>query len=316
MQSVMKQALEALVYLHDERDIIHRDIKPENVLLKSKSPTVHIKLCDFGLSKLPECTMSFCGTRQYVAPEVATYQYNKSVDIWALGVLGCQFLRGLPAEPPYEPGKLTPHWMKSWAEILRQNLGQSEFEKGPEVNLLKRMLHKSPHRRPSAKACLLDPWFQDPLLSSQAGREEINVETLSATSEEPTVILGPPKEDIPGTDIPGVLQKRTRPSETTTCTKQSEMGVKDNLPDKKFKSSMRGNEVNGNNGASILSQEISFHSAWSLQRPDPDAIHAFAKPARFSDENRSQRDKKKGVSDRANVARLQRAQIRYARGIS
>lgn len=58
----------ALQYLHDQR-IIYRDLKPENILLDSVG---HIKLTDFGLAKIltTEKTYTFCGTPEYMAPEV------------------------------------------------------------------------------------------------------------------------------------------------------------------------------------------------------------------------------------------------------
>lgn len=77
----------ALEYLHDN-DIIYRDLKPENILLDSEG---HIALCDFGLSKddLKERTKTFCGTTEYLAPELLLDEtgYTKMVDFWSLGVL-------------------------------------------------------------------------------------------------------------------------------------------------------------------------------------------------------------------------------------
>lgn len=67
-----------------------RDLKPENILLDA---TGHIALCDFGLSKadLPsdQLTNTFCGTTEYLAPEVLLDDqgYSKLVDFWSLGVL-------------------------------------------------------------------------------------------------------------------------------------------------------------------------------------------------------------------------------------
>ncbi|RKF58523.1 Serine/threonine-protein kinase SCH9 [Golovinomyces cichoracearum] len=79
----------ALQHLH-MHDIVYRDLKPENILLDANG---HIALCDFGLSKANltknETTNTFCGTTEYLAPEVLLDEsgYTKMVDFWSLGVL-------------------------------------------------------------------------------------------------------------------------------------------------------------------------------------------------------------------------------------
>ncbi|KAJ7117386.1 putative serine/threonine protein kinase [Mycena crocata] len=79
----------ALGHLH-KYDIVYRDLKPENILLDA---TGHVALCDFGLSKpdlrSDELTTTFCGTTEYLAPEMLLDElgYSKIVDFWSLGVL-------------------------------------------------------------------------------------------------------------------------------------------------------------------------------------------------------------------------------------
>lgn len=79
----------ALEHLHNH-DIVYRDLKPENILLDANG---HIALCDFGLSKANlaanATTNTFCGTTEYLAPEVLLDDtgYSKMVDFWSLGVL-------------------------------------------------------------------------------------------------------------------------------------------------------------------------------------------------------------------------------------
>lgn len=69
---------------------IFSDLKPENILLDA---TGHVALCDFGLSKpdlkADQLTNTFCGTTEYLAPEVLLDDqgYSKTVDFWSLGVL-------------------------------------------------------------------------------------------------------------------------------------------------------------------------------------------------------------------------------------
>ncbi|TNV87193.1 hypothetical protein FGO68_gene10851 [Halteria grandinella] len=90
----------ALEHLHN-LGFIYRDLKPENILLDSDG---HIKLADFGLSKHignqgETLTNSFCGTPQYLAPEVIFKKgYNRMVDWWGLGILIHEMVVG---SPPY-----------------------------------------------------------------------------------------------------------------------------------------------------------------------------------------------------------------------
>ncbi|KAG7440440.1 Pkinase-domain-containing protein [Guyanagaster necrorhizus] len=87
----------ALEHLHGF-NVVYRDLKPENILLDY---TGHIALCDFGLCKLnmseTEKTNTFCGTPEYIAPELLESQgYTKTVDWWTLGVLLYEMMTGLP----------------------------------------------------------------------------------------------------------------------------------------------------------------------------------------------------------------------------
>ncbi|KAF9261091.1 Pkinase-domain-containing protein [Marasmius fiardii PR-910] len=91
------ELLLALEHLHGF-NVVYRDLKPENILLDY---TGHIALCDFGLCKLnmseTEKTNTFCGTPEYIAPELLESQgYTKTVDWWTLGVLLYEMMTGLP----------------------------------------------------------------------------------------------------------------------------------------------------------------------------------------------------------------------------
>uniref|UniRef100_A0A914IAD9 non-specific serine/threonine protein kinase n=1 Tax=Globodera rostochiensis TaxID=31243 RepID=A0A914IAD9_GLORO len=85
----------ALGYLHDN-NIVYRDLKLENLLLDRDG---HIKIADFGLCKedisFSGRTRTFCGTPEYLAPEVLEENdYGRSVDWWGVGVVMYEMMCG------------------------------------------------------------------------------------------------------------------------------------------------------------------------------------------------------------------------------
>uniref|UniRef100_A0A8C4DDA0 non-specific serine/threonine protein kinase n=1 Tax=Dicentrarchus labrax TaxID=13489 RepID=A0A8C4DDA0_DICLA len=122
--------------------IIYRDLKPENILLDEEG---HIKLTDFGLCKEAidheKKAYSFCGTVEYMAPEVVNRQgHIHSADWWSFGVLMFEMLTGaLPFQ-----GKDRKETMNL---ILKARLGMPQFLSSEAQSLLRALFKRNPANR-------------------------------------------------------------------------------------------------------------------------------------------------------------------------
>ncbi|XP_022623442.1 ribosomal protein S6 kinase alpha-3 isoform X1 [Seriola dumerili] len=131
----------ALDHLHS-LGIIYRDLKPENILLDEDG---HIKLTDFGLSKESidheNKAYSFCGTVEYMAPEVVNRRgHTHSADWWSYGVLMFEMLTGtLPFQ-----GKDRKETMTM---ILKAKLGMPQFLSSEAQSLLRNLFKRNPANR-------------------------------------------------------------------------------------------------------------------------------------------------------------------------
>lgn len=134
--------LEAFAYLHN-KGVVYRDLKPENLLLDSQG---YVKLVDFGFAKkigLGRKTWTFCGTPEYVAPEIILNKgHDISGDYWSLGILMFELLTGSPPFSGQDP-------MKTYNIILK-GIDAIDFPRKISKNaqnLIKKLCRENPTER-------------------------------------------------------------------------------------------------------------------------------------------------------------------------
>ncbi|XP_071789627.1 MAP kinase-activated protein kinase 5-like [Asterias amurensis] len=164
-------------------NIAHRDLKPENLLLKDNSENSPVKLSDFGFAKVDDGSLTTPHfTPYYVAPQVleaqrrqkrqqkgiiptspGPYTYDKSCDIWSLGVIIYIMLCGYP---PFYPE--TPNRKISREMCHRIMAGQYEFpsEEWSQISdqakdVVSRLLQVDPMERMTVSELMDHPWLQE-----------------------------------------------------------------------------------------------------------------------------------------------------------
>uniref|UniRef100_A0A8C5EH71 protein kinase C n=1 Tax=Gouania willdenowi TaxID=441366 RepID=A0A8C5EH71_GOUWI len=130
-----------LQFLHDHK-IVYRDLKLDNLLLDTEG---YVKIADFGLCKegmgFRDRTSTFCGTPEFLAPEVLTEtSYTRAVDWWGLGVLIFEMLVG---ESPF-PGDDEEEVFDS---IVNDEVRYPRFLSTEAISIMRRLLRRSPERR-------------------------------------------------------------------------------------------------------------------------------------------------------------------------
>jgi len=179
--NIIYQVVSAVDYLH-ENGIAHRDLKPENLLSAGEEENEIVKIADFGFSKSfagedAEKLMTSCGSPGYVAPEILTAEsYDKSVDMWSVGVIIYILLSGYP--PFYADS--APALFKKIMDV-KYDFDDSVWDdiSDSAKDLIRNLLVKEPSKRFTAKQCLDHPWVKgaaaskNPVLRVKAFKNEL-----------------------------------------------------------------------------------------------------------------------------------------------
>uniref|UniRef100_A0A4W6EDM8 protein kinase C n=1 Tax=Lates calcarifer TaxID=8187 RepID=A0A4W6EDM8_LATCA len=193
-----------LQFLHDQK-IVYRDLKLDNLLLDTEG---FVKIADFGLCKegmgFGDRTSTFCGTPEFLAPEVLTdTSYTRAVDWWGLGVLIYEMLVG---ESPF-PGDDEEEVFDS---IVNDEVRYPRFLSTEAIGIMRRLLRRNPERRlgsgeKDAEEVKKQPFFKSmdweallqrkilpPFVPTIVNKEDVSNFDTEFTAEPPA--LTPPRE--------------------------------------------------------------------------------------------------------------------------
>ena len=128
----------AFGHMH-KQNIVHRDLKPENLLLDSLG---YVKIIDFGFAKqISSKTYSFCGTFEYMAPEIITNKgHDTGVDYWALGIILFEMIAGDVQFKGSSP-------MELFSKIVEGYINNSKYFSADCFDLIQKLLKVSQKER-------------------------------------------------------------------------------------------------------------------------------------------------------------------------
>ncbi|HRW52763.1 MAG TPA: protein kinase [Phycisphaerae bacterium] len=173
----LREIGKGLAYLHD-CGIVHRDLKPGNIFYDDG----YVKIGDYGLAKLMASSQHSgqtvsVGTVHYMAPEVGSGNYDRTIDIYAMGVMLYEMLLGR-----------VPFSGSSMGEVLMKHLtAQPEVDALPTPfpAVIRRALAKDPKDRYQSVREMMDDVFAvEDISRSAASFDTMNLSRVAARVAE------------------------------------------------------------------------------------------------------------------------------------
>ncbi len=180
----LREMGKGLAYLHD-RGIVHRDLKPGNIFYEDG----YVKIGDYGLAKMMAASQHSgqtvsVGTVHYMAPEVGSGVYDRTIDIYALGVILYEMLLGR-----------VPFSGSTMGEVLMKHLtAQPQVDALPQPfpQVIRKALAKDPKDRyQSVQEMLAEIFSVEALHQSVAAFEPASISTVAAHAARELNLKGP-----------------------------------------------------------------------------------------------------------------------------
>uniref|UniRef100_A0A1I7UEE7 mitogen-activated protein kinase n=1 Tax=Caenorhabditis tropicalis TaxID=1561998 RepID=A0A1I7UEE7_9PELO len=208
IQFLVYQILRGLKYIHSA-DIIHRDLKPSNIAVNEDC---ELKILDFGLARQTDSEMTgYVATRWYRAPEIMLnwMHYTQTVDIWSVGCILAELITGKTLFPgsdhidqltrimsvtgtPDEEflkkisSEEARNYIRNLPKMARRDFKRLFAQATPQaIDLLEKMLHLDPDRRPSAKEAMEHEYLQayhdesdEPIAEEMELNDDVKADTI------------------------------------------------------------------------------------------------------------------------------------------
>lgn len=191
---ILFEILKAVQYMQSH-NIVHRDLKPENILFETESEDSRIKIIDMGLARkhygeLGEPPMtSVVGTPYYISPCCLNKSYDKSCDLWSVGVIAYILLVGYP---PFNGND-----NKEVYAAVRKGTYSFPEEDWQHVsigaqNFIVSLLQSNPLQRMTVDQALRHPWLSKNLtrIDVDESRDAVEVIYNKATKKESVLFRG------------------------------------------------------------------------------------------------------------------------------